>query len=58
MSRYDWREYLGRKEYQRGWVDFFEDELVEGGFEWWGVVGGWVFGDQVLGGGLMGGCEF
>ncbi|KAH9873475.1 hypothetical protein IAQ61_004098 [Plenodomus lingam] len=24
----DWREYLGRREYQRAFIDFFEDQLV------------------------------
>ncbi|KAH7069249.1 hypothetical protein FB567DRAFT_565001 [Paraphoma chrysanthemicola] len=28
ISREDWREFLGKREYQRAFVDFFEDQLV------------------------------
>lgn len=34
ISKHDWREYLGKREYQRAYVDFFEDELVEHGYDW------------------------
>ncbi|KAF2132730.1 hypothetical protein P153DRAFT_420675 [Dothidotthia symphoricarpi CBS 119687] len=28
ISKEDWREFLGKREYQRAFVDFFEDQLV------------------------------
>jgi hypothetical protein len=28
VSGHDWRDFLGKKEYQRGFIDFFEDELA------------------------------
>ncbi len=28
ISEHDWREYLGEREYQRAYIDFFEDQLV------------------------------
>ncbi|EAW09388.1 questin oxidase family protein [Aspergillus clavatus NRRL 1] len=34
ISPNDWREYLGQREYQRAFVDFFEDELVRDGYDW------------------------
>ena len=34
ISRHDWREYLGKREYQRAFLDFFEDELVRLGYDW------------------------
>ncbi|PGH17222.1 hypothetical protein AJ80_04931 [Polytolypa hystricis UAMH7299] len=45
----DWREYLGKKEYQRAFVDFFEDELVRYGYDWEKVVGKYLYsGKQPL----------
>jgi Questin oxidase-like len=38
ISKYDWRDYLGKREYERAYVDFFEDELVLRGYEWKAVV--------------------
>ena len=34
ISAHDWREYLGKREYQRAYIDFFEDELVKHGYDW------------------------
>jgi len=34
ISQHDWRDYLGKREYQRAFMDFFEDELVELGYDW------------------------
>lgn len=34
ISLHDWRDYLGKKEYQRAFVDFFEDQLVRHGYDW------------------------
>lgn len=63
MSRHDWRDYLGKKEYERAFVDFFEDELVEAGYVWWDVVRRYLFEENqaaggAVGGNLIGGCEF
>jgi hypothetical protein len=43
ISTYDWRDYLGRREYQRAFVDFFEDELVRHGYDWKKVVADYLF---------------
>ncbi|EMC93233.1 hypothetical protein BAUCODRAFT_113365 [Baudoinia panamericana UAMH 10762] len=34
IAKHDWREYLGKREYQRAFVDFFEDQLVQHGYDW------------------------
>ncbi|KAI9756167.1 MAG: ER membrane complex subunit 3 [Chaenotheca gracillima] len=34
ISKHDWRDYLGERRYQRAYVDFFEDELVQYGYDW------------------------
>ncbi|KAL1297678.1 hypothetical protein AAFC00_006230 [Neodothiora populina] len=34
ISKHDWQDYLGKREYQRAWVDFFEDQLVQFGYDW------------------------
>ncbi|KAK5117709.1 hypothetical protein LTR62_005133 [Meristemomyces frigidus] len=34
ISKHDWREYLGKREYQRAFVDFFEDQMVQCGYDW------------------------
>ncbi|PYH76699.1 hypothetical protein BO82DRAFT_358935 [Aspergillus uvarum CBS 121591] len=38
ISTYDWRDYLSRREYQRAFVDFFEDELVRHSYDWKEVI--------------------
>ena len=38
IAEYDWRDFLGKREYQRAFVDFFEDQLVLRGYDWKGVV--------------------
>ncbi|RAK96192.1 questin oxidase family protein [Aspergillus ibericus CBS 121593] len=43
ISLYDWRDYLGCREYQRAFVDFFEDELVRQGYDWKSVVNEYLF---------------
>lgn len=43
ISTYDWRDYLGQREYQRAFVDFFEDELVRHGYDWKQVVVDYLF---------------
>ncbi|KAF2397524.1 hypothetical protein EJ06DRAFT_463027, partial [Trichodelitschia bisporula] len=34
ISREDWRDFLGKREYQRAFVDFFEDQLVLHSYDW------------------------
>lgn len=34
ISQHDWRDYLGKKEYQRAFLDFFEDQLVRHNYDW------------------------
>lgn len=34
IAKHDWREYLGKREYQRAFIDFFEDQLVGHGYDW------------------------
>ncbi|KAI9831418.1 MAG: hypothetical protein M1826_003591 [Phylliscum demangeonii] len=46
VSRHDWIDYLGKKQYQRAFVDFFEDELVRFGYDWRQLVGEYVFGGK------------
>ncbi|KAF7511372.1 hypothetical protein GJ744_004561 [Endocarpon pusillum] len=43
VARYDWRDFLGRREYERAFVDFFEDMLVLKGFDWRAVVEEFLF---------------
>ncbi|KAI9927811.1 hypothetical protein ASPWEDRAFT_173462 [Aspergillus wentii DTO 134E9] len=43
ISADDWRDYLGHREYQRAFVDFFEDELVRLGYDWKQVVTDYLF---------------
>jgi Questin oxidase-like len=39
IARHDWRDFLGKREYERAFVDFFEDQLVLRRYEWRAVVG-------------------
>ena len=34
ISEHDWRDFLGKRNYQRAYVDFFEDQLVKHGYDW------------------------
>lgn len=34
ISEHDWRDFLGKREYQRAFIDFFEDQLVKHGYDW------------------------
>ncbi|KAJ9605315.1 hypothetical protein H2200_009972 [Cladophialophora chaetospira] len=43
IALHDYREFLGKREYQRAWVDFFEDQLVLNGYEWKKVAEKFVF---------------
>jgi len=43
IALHDYRDYLGKREYQRAWVDFFEDQLVLYGYDWKAVVTKFLF---------------
>ncbi|KAK2748423.1 hypothetical protein FQN55_004361 [Onygenales sp. PD_40] len=43
ISLDDWRDHLGKKEYQRAFVDFFEDELVHHSYDWKRVVENYLY---------------
>ena len=43
IALHDYRDFLGRKDYQRAWVDFFEDQLVHHGYDWKDVVRTFLF---------------
>ena len=38
IALHDWRDFLGKREYQRAFVDFFEDQLVHCGYDWKEVI--------------------
>lgn len=42
MTTADWYTFSGRTEYQRAFVDFFEDEVVRKGYDWKHVVEGYL----------------
>ncbi|KAL2008795.1 hypothetical protein VTN00DRAFT_6989 [Thermoascus crustaceus] len=54
ISSYDWRDFLGKREYQRAFVDFFEDELVRYCYDWKKVVHKFLFkGNEPLINGIV-----
>jgi len=34
IAKHDWRDNLGKRKYQRAYIDFFEDQLVQHGYDW------------------------
>ncbi|KAE8145690.1 hypothetical protein BDV25DRAFT_164099 [Aspergillus avenaceus] len=46
ISTYDWRDYLGQREHQRAFVDYFEDELVRHGYDWKQVLIDYLFSGE------------
>ncbi|KAF2146589.1 uncharacterized protein K452DRAFT_314839 [Aplosporella prunicola CBS 121167] len=34
IAKHDWRDFLGKREYQRAFIDFFEDQLVQYSYDW------------------------
>lgn len=50
ISFEDWRDYLGEKEYQKAYVDFFEDMLaLKHNYNWKSVMDEFMFdGDQPM----------
>ncbi|KIV92275.1 hypothetical protein PV10_06730 [Exophiala mesophila] len=43
IALHDYRDFLGKRDYQRAWVDFFEDQLVLHGYDWKEVVSKFLF---------------
>jgi len=43
IAEHDHRDQLAKRNYQRAWVDFFEDQLVENGYDWKAVVNKYLF---------------
>ncbi|EXJ92936.1 hypothetical protein A1O3_01492 [Capronia epimyces CBS 606.96] len=43
IALHDYRDYLGKREYQRAFVDFFEDQLVLHGYDWKEIVENFLF---------------
>ncbi|OQV07277.1 hypothetical protein CLAIMM_11733 [Cladophialophora immunda] len=43
IAPHDYRDYLGKREYQRAFVDFFEDQVVLAGYDWKRVVEKFLF---------------
>ncbi|GAM90932.1 hypothetical protein ANO11243_089790 [Dothideomycetidae sp. 11243] len=46
ISKDDWREFIGQKQYQRAYVDFFEDRLAQHGYDWKDLLNGYLFGGK------------
>ncbi|KAF2187804.1 hypothetical protein K469DRAFT_704760 [Zopfia rhizophila CBS 207.26] len=56
ISKDDWRDFLGKREYQRAFVDFFEDQLVAKGYDWKQLLNDYLFeGKEPLINGLVSG---
>jgi Questin oxidase-like len=43
IALHDYRDFLGKREYQRAFVDFFEDQLVLMGYDWKALVMRFLF---------------
>ncbi|KAF2460016.1 hypothetical protein BDY21DRAFT_337173 [Lineolata rhizophorae] len=43
ITQDDWRDFLGQRNYQRAYVDFFEDQLVKYGYDWRKLVHHYMF---------------
>ena len=43
IALHDYRDFLSKREYQRAWVDFFEDQLVDHNYDWKEVAARFLF---------------
>ena len=43
IAEHDHRDFLGKRDYQRAWVDFFEDQLLENSYSWKKIVSRYLF---------------
>ncbi|KAF2270476.1 hypothetical protein CC78DRAFT_611373 [Lojkania enalia] len=56
ISKDDWRDFLGKREYQRAFVDFFEDQLVAKKYDWKALLNEYLFeGKEPLINGMISG---
>ncbi|KAF3938453.1 hypothetical protein ABW19_dt0203352 [Dactylella cylindrospora] len=56
IAPHDWRNHLGDRRYQRAYLDFFEDEMVNRSYDWKGTVMHFLLeGDKPLLHGLVDG---
>lgn len=56
VSKEDWRDFLGKREYQRAFVDYFEDQLVAKRYDWKALLDEYLFeGKEPLINGLVSG---
>ncbi|KAL1643315.1 hypothetical protein SLS58_004986 [Diplodia intermedia] len=46
IAKHDWRDFLGKREYQRAFVDFFEDQLVQYSYDWKKMLDDYLFGGE------------
>ncbi|KAK9379035.1 uncharacterized protein V2V93DRAFT_374818 [Kockiozyma suomiensis] len=46
VTHFDWRDFYGKKEYQRGYRDFFDDLVVDASFEWKRVISKFLLDDD------------
>lgn len=46
VSLEDWREFLGKREYQRAFLDFFEDQVVRLGYDWMRTLQDFLFDNK------------
>ena len=60
ISDGDWRDFLGKRRYQRAYLDFFEDELaLKFGYDSKRVMEEYLFcGEKPLINGIIEGCTF
>jgi Questin oxidase-like len=43
IAEHDYRDFLGKRDYQRAWLDFFEDQLLPNSYSWQHVVTKYLF---------------
>lgn len=43
IAEHDHRDFLSKRDYQRAWVDFFEDQLLQNNYSWKNVVTRYLF---------------
>ncbi|KAK4988051.1 hypothetical protein LTR50_004167 [Elasticomyces elasticus] len=49
ISKHDWKDFLGKRNYQRAFVDFFEDQMVQHGYDWKALLAEFLFeGEEPL----------
>ncbi|KAJ6024966.1 hypothetical protein N7540_005763 [Penicillium herquei] len=46
VTNEDWRDHLGRREYQKAFVDYYEDELVRFDYDWKEVINEYLFSGE------------